>query len=125
MELEFVKMHGLGNDFVVMEDIAEELEFSAQAVEWFCDRNFGIGADGLILVRPSTITDADFFMLYYNSDGTIAEMCGNGIRCFAKYVVDRGLVPADQNTLTVETLGGLRRDYHYSRRRRHDVPRDC
>ena len=108
MELAFVKMHGLGNDFVVMEDLTEELELSAQAVEWFCDRNFGIGADGLILVRPSTIPDADFFMLYYNSDGTVAEMCGNGIRCFAKYLVDHGLVPADQDTLAVETLGGLK-----------------
>jgi diaminopimelate epimerase len=106
MELAFVKMHGLGNDFIVMEDLAEELEFSAQAVEWFCDRNFGIGADGLILVRPSTTLDTDFFMLYYNSDGTVAEMCGNGIRCFAKYVVDFGLIPADQNTLVVDTLGG-------------------
>ena len=54
MELAFVKMHGLGNDFVVMEDLTEELELSAEAIEWFCDRNFGIGADGLILVRPST-----------------------------------------------------------------------
>jgi len=107
MELVFVKMHGLGNDFVVMEDMTEELELSAQAVEWFCDRNFGIGADGLILVRPSTLPEADFFMLYYNSDGTVAEMCGNGIRCLAKYVVDHMLVPADQNTLTVETLGGI------------------
>ncbi len=106
MELAFVKMHGLGNDFIVMEDLAEELEFSAEAVEWFCDRNFGIGGDGLILVRPSTNPAADFFMLYYNSDGTVAEMCGNGIRCFAKYVVDFGLIPADQDTLVVETLAG-------------------
>ncbi|MEI7813159.1 MAG: diaminopimelate epimerase [Coriobacteriia bacterium] len=108
MELAFVKMHGLGNDFVVMEDMTEELELSAQAVEWFCDRNFGIGADGLILVRPSTLPEADFFMLYYNSDGTVAEMCGNGIRCLAKYVVDHGLVPRDQTELTIETLGGIK-----------------
>jgi diaminopimelate epimerase len=108
MDLKFVKMHGLGNDFVVMEDLAEDLELSAEAVEWFCDRNFGIGADGLILVRPSTSPDADFFMLYYNSDGSVAEMCGNGIRCFAKYVVDHGLVPADQDALAVDTLGGLK-----------------
>ena len=52
MDLSFVKMHGLGNDFIVMEDLAEDLELSTEAVEWFCDRNFGIGADGLILVRP-------------------------------------------------------------------------
>ena len=108
MELAFVKMHGLGNDFIVVEDLAEELELSAEAVEWFCDRNFGIGADGLILVRPSTLPEADFFMLYYNSDGTVAEMCGNGIRCFAKYLVDYELIPADQDDLVVETLGGLK-----------------
>jgi len=108
MELAFVKMHGLGNDFILMEDLAEELEFSAQAVEWFCDRNFGIGADGLILVRPSTIPDADYFMLYYNSDGSVAEMCGNGVRCFAKYLVDSGLIPPDQDTLVADTLGGLK-----------------
>ena len=108
MELVFSKMHGLGNDFIVMEDLSEDLELSAEAVEWFCDRNFGIGADGLIVVRPSTVPEVDFFMLYYNSDGSVAEMCGNGIRCFAKYVVDHGLVPAGQDSLKVETLAGLR-----------------
>ena len=109
MELAFVKMHGLGNDFVVIEDLGEELELSADAVAWFCDRNFGIGGDGLILVRPATMPDADFFMLYYNADGQTAEMCGNGIRCFAKYLVDHGLVPADTDSMSVETLGGIKR----------------
>jgi len=108
MDLAFVKMHGLGNDFVVMEDLAEELDLSAEAVEWFCDRNFGIGGDGLILVRPATTPDAEFFMLYYNSDGSTAEMCGNGIRCFAKYLVDHELIPADQASVRVETLGGIK-----------------
>lgn len=108
MDLGFVKMHGLGNDFVIMEDLAEELDLSPEAVAWFCDRNFGIGGDGLILVRPATTADADFFMLYYNSDGTTAEMCGNGVRCFAKYLVDHGLVAADQNSIRVETLGGVK-----------------
>jgi len=108
VELPFVKMHGLGNDFVVMEDLSEELDLSPEAVAWFCDRNFGIGGDGLILVRPATMPEADFFMLYYNSDGTTAEMCGNGVRCFAKYLVDHGLVPADQDSIRVETLGGIK-----------------
>lgn len=108
MELQFVKMHGLGNDFVVFEDLASEIDLSPDAVAWFCDRNFGIGGDGLILVRPATKPEADFYMAYYNSDGSLAEMCGNGIRCFAKYVVDHGLVPADQDHLVVETLGGLK-----------------
>ena len=108
MELAFVKMHGLGNDFVVMDDLAEELDLDPDAVQWFCDRNFGIGGDGLILIRPATTSDADFFMLYYNADGTTAEMCGNGIRCFAKYVVDHGLVAPDNDDIRVETLGGVK-----------------
>ena len=116
MELTFTKMHGLGNDFVVMEDLAQDLDLAPEAVEWFCDRNFGIGGDGLILVRPATTADADFLMLYYNADGTTAEMCGNGVRCFAKYLVDHDLIAADRNEIVVETLGGLRpisitRDY--------------
>ena len=106
MELAFTKMHGLGNDFIVIEDLEEELEFSNDAVRWFCDRNFGIGADGLILVRPASSSDADYYMHYINSDGSLAEMCGNGIRCFAKYLVDRGLVGADRDRLVAETLGG-------------------
>ncbi len=108
MELHFVKMHGLGNDFVVMDDLAEELELAPEAVQWFCDRNFGIGGDGLILVRPATTPEADFFMLYYNADGTTAEMCGNGVRCFAKYVVDHGQLAADRDEVRVETLGGIK-----------------
>jgi diaminopimelate epimerase len=108
MELAFVKMHGLGNDFIVMDDLAEDLDLAPEAVQWFCDRNFGIGADGLILVRPAKSADADFFMHYYNADGTLAEMCGNGVRCFAKYVVDHGLLAADRDEVRVETLGGIK-----------------
>lgn len=108
MELSFVKMHGLGNDFVVIDDRAEDIDLSPEAIAWFCDRHFGIGADGLILVRPSTTPDADYYMAYFNGDGSVAEMCGNGVRCFAKYVVDHGLVPPDRDEMTVETLGGLK-----------------
>ena len=106
MNLEFTKMHGLGNDFIVIEDLASELEFSPEAVQWFCNRHFGIGADGIILVRPATSTEADFYMHYINSDGSLAEMCGNGVRCFAKYLVDHGLVTGDRDQIVVETLGG-------------------
>jgi diaminopimelate epimerase len=108
MELRFVKMHGLGNDFVVFEDLNSEIELSPDAIEWFCDRHFGVGADGVILVRPATTAEADYYMAYYNSDGSIAEMCGNGVRCFAKYVVDHGLIAPDCDELVVETLGGLK-----------------
>lgn len=108
MRIEFTKMHGSGNDFVMIEDIDESLDFSPEAVQWFCDRNFGVGGDGLILIRPASSDDADFFMHYYNADGSVAEMCGNGIRCFAKYLVDNGLVPETAEDVRVETLGGIK-----------------
>lgn len=108
MEIYFTKMHGLGNDFIVIEDLAEELEFSPEAVAYFCDRNFGIGGDGLILVRPATDPQAEFFMLYYNADGTTAEMCGNGIRCFVKYLCDHGHLATEVESVRVQTLGGVR-----------------
>jgi diaminopimelate epimerase len=108
VQLAFDKMNGLGNDFVLIEDLDEALDFSADAVAWFCDRHFGVGADGLILVRPPISAAADYYMHYLNADGSLAEMCGNGARCFAKYVVDRGLVAADAESLVIETLGGLK-----------------
>lgn len=108
MRLDFDKMNGLGNDFVFIEDLDASLDLSDDAVAWFCDRHFGIGADGLILVRPATSPDADYYMHYRNADGSLAEMCGNGARCFAKYVVDRGLIATDASSLVIETLGGLK-----------------
>jgi len=108
VQLAFAKMNGLGNDFVVIEDLAAEIEMTPEAVMWFCDRHFGVGADGLILVRPATTAGADAYMLYFNADGSLAEMCGNGARCFAKYLVDHGLVKGDASELVIETLGGLR-----------------
>ena len=116
MELTFTKMNGLGNDFIFIEDLDEQWDLSPEAVAWLCDRHFGIGADGVILVRPSTDTAADLYMHYFNADGSLAEMCGNGARCFAKYLVDHGLVPEDRESLTIDTLGGLKpvtftRDY--------------
>jgi diaminopimelate epimerase len=106
VELRFTKMQGLGNDFVVVDDRERVWDFDEDAVRWICDRHFGVGADGLILVRPADDGVSDFFMLYYNADGTTAEMCGNGVRCFAKWLVDRGLVTGD--AMTVQTLGGPR-----------------
>lgn len=106
MELHFAKMHGLGNDFIVIDDRERDWDFDPDAIRWLCDRHFGVGADGVILVRPADDGISDFLMLYYNSDGTTPEMCGNGIRCFAKWLVDRGLVEGD--TVTVQTLGGAK-----------------
>lgn len=108
MQLPFAKMNGLGNDFVIIEDLDETLDISPDAVAWFCDRHFGIGADGLILVRPATVNHADYYMHYMNADGSLAEMCGNGARCFAKYLVDRRLVSDEVDSLVIETLGGLK-----------------
>jgi diaminopimelate epimerase len=107
-QIAFTKMNGLGNDFVMIEDLSSELDFTPEAVTWFCDRHFGIGADGLILIRPATTPSADYYMHFFNADGSLAEMCGNGARCFAKYAVDHGLVADDADSLVIETLGGLK-----------------
>ncbi len=106
MELDFVKLHGLGNDFVFVDDFSRDIELSAQQVSLLCDRHFGIGADGVILVRPSERSECAAYMHYINSDGTLAQMCGNGVRCFAKYLVDRGFVQASEGQFTADTLAG-------------------
>lgn len=104
--LPFWKMHGAGNDFVVAEvealDVSDEA-WGELAVE-ICDRHFGVGADGLILVQPSTVADRK--MRIFNADGSDGEMCVNGIRCFAKYCLDRGLVEAPDGRMVVETGPG-------------------
>jgi len=84
--LPFVKMTGAGNDFVVIDNRSLRLSLTADQIGWLCDRHFGIGADGLLAVEPAGQPDADFRMRYYNADGGEAEMCGNGARCFARYV---------------------------------------
>ncbi len=106
--VEFVKMHGLGNDFIVIDQFKGDNQFDTpleEAAEHLCDRNFGIGADGLILVLPSD--KADFRMRIFNPDGSEAEMCGNGIRCFAKLVYDKGYTTS--TSFTIETLAGTRK----------------
>lgn len=108
MELRFTKMHGLGNDFIIVEDLDVAIELDSAQVIALCDRNRGIGADGIMLVRPAEFAEADFSWWFRNADGTIAEMCGNGIRCFAKYVADHGLVDSDATSVTIETLAGVR-----------------
>jgi diaminopimelate epimerase len=84
--LPFVKMSGAGNDFVVIDNRALNYSFGRSQIAQLCDRHFGIGADGLLAVEPSDQPDADFRMRYYNADGGEAEMCGNGARCFARFV---------------------------------------
>lgn len=106
MAIEFQKLNGLGNDFVIIDDREGSLELSPREVEMLCDRHFGIGADGVILVRPSENPQCAAYMHYINSDGTLAQMCGNGVRCFAKYLVDNGIVDADAGELVADTLAG-------------------
>ena len=102
--MRFSKYHGTGNDFVMIEDVADQVELTADLVAFLCDRHKGVGADGLIRIAPSD--RADFFMDYWNADGATAEMCGNGIRCLAKYVYERGLT--DKTELSVDTRGGIK-----------------
>lgn len=106
--LQFEKLHGAGNDFVFFEDMSDELNLTADQVIALCDRHFGIGADGVIVVKPPKDPSNDGFMHYVNSDGTIAQMCGNGVRCFAKYLVDHDLVNPDEPVIKVETRAGVK-----------------
>ena len=105
MKILFTKMHGTGNDFIVVDCRSLALPDPAGFSERFCHRKFGIGADQVLLLYPSKI--ADFMMKIYNADGSEVEMCGNGIRCFAKYIWDRML--SDKPVLEVETLAGIMR----------------
>lgn len=102
--LKFTKMHGLGNDYVYMDAINQNIENRTELAKFVSDRHFGIGSDGLILICPSKI--ADFKMQMFNSDGSEAEMCGNGIRCVGKFVYDNGLT--DKTTISIETLAGIK-----------------
>lgn len=108
MELPFEKLHGLGNDFIFFDDMDGSLELTCDQVRWLCDRHEGIGADGVILVRSVADDSCDAYMHYINADGTLAQMCGNGVRCFAKFLVDHGMVADDATGLVAETLAGPR-----------------
>ena len=102
--MKFLKMHGLGNDFVFLDhfSVAADVDYPSVAKK-LCHRQFGIGGDGLVVILPSTVADAR--MRIINSDGSEPEMCGNGIRCFARYVYDQGIV--NHNPMRVETLAGI------------------
>jgi diaminopimelate epimerase len=106
--MRFWKMHGLGNDYVVIDNRDEKIPDKGKnlsnVASQLCERRFSIGADGLLLVYPSKV--ADIKMRIFNSDGSEAEMCGNGIRCFSKYCYENGIV--QKTEFTVETLGGIK-----------------
>jgi diaminopimelate epimerase len=101
--MQFTKWHGLGNDFVIINGLSEPIvNYQNQALA-VCDRNFGIGADGLVVILPSEI--ADFKMRIFNSDGSEADMCGNATRCVARYLYETGLT--DKKVITLDTLAGI------------------
>lgn len=102
--MEFTKMHGCGNDYVYVNGFTNKIENPNKLSEIVSNRNFGIGSDGLIVINPSDV--ADFKMSMYNADGSEGKMCGNGIRCVAKYVYDNKMT--DKTTITVETLSGIK-----------------
>ncbi|WP_443658416.1 diaminopimelate epimerase [Dorea sp.] len=102
--MKFTKMHGLGNDYVYVNCFEEKIDNPPAVARFVSDRHIGIGSDGLIMINPSKT--ADFEMEMYNADGSRGEMCGNGIRCVAKYVYDYGLT--DKTQISVETLGGIK-----------------
>ena len=102
--MKFTKMHGCGNDYVYVNCFEETVNNPAAVSEYVSDRRFGIGSDGLILICPSET--ADFRMVMYNADGSEGSMCGNGIRCVAKYVYDYGLT--DKTEISVETKSGIK-----------------
>ena len=102
--MKFTKMQGIGNDYVYVNCLQETIENPSELAKKISDRHYGVGSDGLIMINPSD--KADFEMATYNADGSRGEMCGNGIRCVAKYVYDYGLT--DKTSISVETLAGIK-----------------
>ena len=105
MLIHFTKMHGLGNDFMVVDNTDANIVLSAEQIVALADRHFGVGFDQLLLVESSTNPDVDFRYVIYNADGSEVEQCGNGARCFAKFVADKGL--SQSNPIQVETRSGI------------------
>lgn len=103
--MHFTKVQGAGNDFILIEAGRFRRDWS-QMAKTMCDRRFGIGGDGLLLLAPSKV--ADFRMRIFNSDGSEAEMCGNGIRCLARYIFESGLITEKVTELTIQTLAGVK-----------------
>lgn len=103
--LKFSKMHGLGNDFIVINAIEQTVELTPEQIQFLSDRRFGVGCDQLLLVEKPHHAEADFRYRIFNADGGEVAQCGNGARCFARYVRDKGLT--DKDTIAVETASGL------------------
>jgi diaminopimelate epimerase len=104
MQIQFSKMHGLGNDFVVIDNVTQNVFFSKEKIQQLSDRNFGIGFDQLLLVEPPYDPDQDFHYRIFNADGSEVSQCGNGARCFARFVKMKGLT--NRNKIVVSTKSG-------------------
>ena len=104
--MKFAKMHGIGNDYIYINTLKEDVKNPSKLAIAMSDRHYGIGSDGLILIMKSQAAGANFKMRMFNADGSEAEMCGNGIRCFAKYLYDRKMITSKE--LAVETLSGIK-----------------
>ena len=102
--INFHKYHGAGNDFIMINNLDKSISLTPENISLYCDRNFGVGADGVILLEPSS--GADCFMNYYNSDGSLAEMCGNGARCTAKFYLKE--IGKDIKEINLETRAGIK-----------------
>ena len=105
MKLRFTKMHGAGNDFVMLNGVTQRIDLTREQLRWLSDRRFGVGADQILLVEPASQPDLDFRYRIFNSDGGEVEQCGNGARCFVKFVHDEGLT--SKRAIRVKTLGGI------------------
>ena len=104
MNINFTKMHGLGNDFVMINTITQSVRLDSKTVKYLANRNMGIGCDQLLVVESSPVEDCDFRYRIFNADGGEVQQCGNGARCFARFVVDQGLT--DKIEIPVLTAGG-------------------
>lgn len=105
MKLRFTKMHGAGNDFVVLDGVRQRVSLRPEQWRMLADRHFGIGADQMLLVESPDAPDVDFVYRIFNADGGEVEQCGNGARCFVRFVVDEGLT--DRRSIRVRTMGGV------------------
>lgn len=105
MQLHFTKMHGAGNDFVVIDAVSQAVSLTPQQIRQLADRHYGVGCDQVLIIEPPASDAVDFRYRIYNPDGGEAEQCGNGARCFARYAHDRGLTP--KTDIRVESRGGI------------------
>jgi diaminopimelate epimerase len=105
MKLRFTKMHGAGNDFVMLNGVTQRIDLTREQLRWLSDRRFGVGADQILLVEAASQPDLDFRYRIFNSDGGEVEQCGNGARCFVKFVHDERLT--SKRAIRVQTLGGI------------------